>query len=93
MACHYEYHHTVHFDNITEPEYDIKIYNKAFEICNIILPGVFEIGKINGGKIDISRIKKHKCLLSDRIHDNENSFIIVQKIGLVYQVRIGCYLF
>lgn len=79
------------FDNITEPKYDIQIYNKAFQMCNIILPGIFKINKISGNKMDISRIKKHKCLMSDRVHDNENSFIMVQKVGLIYQVRFGCY--
>ena len=71
--------------------YDMAVYHKAFEMCDLIMPGIFKLGKINGTKIDIMRIKKHKCLMSDRIHDSENAFLIVSKIGIKYEVRFGCY--
>lgn len=76
---------------ILDPIYEISVYEKAFEICNILMPGVYKMGKINGNKIDILRIKKYKCLLSDKIHASENAFLLIFKIGLLYYVRFGCY--
>jgi hypothetical protein len=76
---------------IIEPNYDLKVYEKAFELCNIICPDVFKMGKINGNRLDILRIKKHKCIMSEKIHDNENAFLIILKVGLLYVVRFGCY--
>jgi hypothetical protein len=76
---------------IIDPVYDTIVYEKAFELCNILMPGIYEMGKINGNKIDILRTKKHKCILSDKIHEKENAFLLILKVGLLYYVRFGCY--
>jgi len=76
---------------IIEPNYNIQVYEKAFELCNIFCPGVFKMGKINGNRLDISRIKKNKCIMSEKVHDNENAFLIISKVGLLYVIRFGCY--
>jgi hypothetical protein len=76
---------------ILEPIYEMDVYEKAFEICNILMSGIYKMGKINGNKIDILRIKKHKCILSNKIHDSENAFLLISKVGLLYYVRFGCY--
>lgn len=76
---------------VEDPVYDMAVYNKAFEMLNIIRKGAFKMGKINGNRIDILRVNKCKCILSDTVHDNENAFLIVIKSELYYQVRFGCY--
>jgi hypothetical protein len=75
----------------TDPKYDIEVYKKSFEICNIICPNVFKMGKINGNRLDIRRLKKHKCIMSNIVHENENAYLMISKVGLLYGVRFGCY--
>lgn len=76
---------------ILDPMFEYQVYEKAFEICNIICPDVFKMGKINGHRLDIMRLKKHKCIMSNKTHERENAFLIIYITGLIYNVRFGCY--
>jgi hypothetical protein len=29
--------------------------------------------------------------MSNKVHENENAFLIISKFGLCYKVRYGCY--
>ena len=70
---------------------DSEIYDSAFEMICVICPGVFKIGKINESHIDLLRLKKCKCIMSDNIHEKENAFLNIFKYGKYYEIRFGCY--
>lgn len=76
-----------------DPVYDIKIYNKAYEIYNTINPKVFKMGKINGSVLSLIRLKANKCLISGRFHEQENAFLVILKKEDNYSIRFGCYRF
>lgn len=78
---------------IEKPEYDKKIYETVYEMYNIISPGVFKMGKINGKIMSLIRNKPNKCILSGKIHEQENAFCIITKGDDSYSVRFGCYRF
>nr|WBF70277.1 hypothetical protein [Megavirus caiporensis] len=67
------------------------IYNKIMEFVNIEAPGVFSIGNINGNYINLTRLKPHKCILSGKIHDNENAYIIIMHNYNIMDIMFGCY--
>lgn len=76
---------------IIKPIYQSEIYQKAYEIYNTINPGVFKMGKINDKILSLIRIKANKCLMSGKIHEQENAFLIINKKEYEYSVRFGCY--
>jgi hypothetical protein len=76
-----------------KPAHDKEIYIKAYEIYNIISPGVFKMGKINGEVLSLIRIKANKCLMSGKIHEQENAFLIINRKEYEYSVNFGCYRF
>lgn len=73
------------------PIYDLAVYNKAFEIYEKINPGVFKMGKISGDRVSFIRIKPFKCLLSGRVHENENAYCQILRADDFYTVHFGCY--
>ena len=79
--------------NIEKPAYDQAIYNKAYELYNTIHPGIFKAGKINGALMSMIRIKPNKCLMSGKLHEQENAFLIINKDKDTYLIRFGCYRF
>lgn len=78
---------------IENPVYKNEIYEKAYEIYNTINHGVFKMGKINGTILSLIRIKANKCLLSGKLHEQENAFLVIIKRDHEYSVRFGCYRF
>ncbi|XWV24750.1 hypothetical protein QJ856_gp1033 [Tupanvirus deep ocean] len=88
-----EQQHTINFEpkKIEKPAYDKIIFEKAFNIYNGISPGVFKMGKINGKVLSLIRKKPNKCLMSGKIHDQENAFLIINKGDSEYSVRFGCF--
>ena len=71
--------------------YDNTIYNLAYEICNELCPEVYKIGKIDGNLLMLRRIKKYRCILSNKIHEHENSYLIIKKINDTFNIYYGCY--
>jgi hypothetical protein len=49
------------------------------------------MGKINGKVLSLLRIKASKCLISGRLHEQENAYIIINKGDYDYSVNFGCY--
>lgn len=78
---------------LEKPCYDSIVYEKAFEIYKSIHPNIFKMGKINGSILSLIRKKPGTCLLSGKLHENENSFIAIQKKDDSYSVRFGCHRF
>ena len=76
---------------IEDPVYDMIVYEKAYELYNTINPGVFKMGKINGIKLNLIRLKSSQCLLSGKIHDQENAFCSIEENTNGYSVKFGCY--
>lgn len=74
-----------------DPIYDRVIYYKAFCMCDILKPGVFKMGKVNGNILSLLRLRPDKCLLSDRVHEQENAYIRIIDDEDHYIVRFGCY--
>lgn len=74
----------------TKCEYDNNIYKKAFELVNSFEKDVFIIRNINGQQIYLNRLKKAKCLLSEKIHENENAFISINLQNNEYNVYFNC---
>ena len=72
-------------------DYDEKVYVKAFEIYNTIHENVFKMGKINGNMISLIRLKPHKCILSGKMHKQENAYCVIQKVDDLYIVAFGCH--
>ncbi|MEM0354005.1 MAG: hypothetical protein QXW79_00350 [Thermoplasmata archaeon] len=75
------------------PIYNEEIYNKAYYLYNCINPNVFKLGKIKSKFVTLIRIKPHKCLISEKFHEKENAFLVVEKNDNSYLVRFGCYRF
>ncbi|AVL95198.1 hypothetical protein ma811 [Moumouvirus australiensis] len=75
----------------TEMQIDNKIYQKAFKCLDKYMPYIFKIGKINNNIIHLIRIKPHECLLSEKIHENENAFLILENNVYCYNIYFGCY--
>ncbi|XWV25991.1 hypothetical protein QJ857_gp1089 [Tupanvirus soda lake] len=88
-----EQYHTITFEpkKIEKPAYDKVIFERAYEIYNKISPGVFKMGKINGKVLSLIRKKPNKCLMSGKIHEQENAFLIINKGESEYSVRFGCF--
>jgi len=78
---------------IEKPVYKQEIYEKAYEMYNTIRPGVFKMGKINGKIMTLIRIKATKCILSGKIHDKENAFLIINQNEDAYSIKFGCFRF
>lgn len=51
------------------------------------------MGKINGIILSLIRIKPSKCILSEKVHENENAFLIIYESlnGDAYCIRFGCF--
>jgi hypothetical protein len=83
--------HVNYFSNKNEnPVYDENIYQIAFKMYNDIIPNIFKPGKINGKMISLLRIKASRCILSSRIHEQENAFLVINKTDAFYSVKFGC---
>jgi hypothetical protein len=78
---------------IEQPAYNKNVYEKAFELFNTINPKTFKIGKINGIHLTLIRNKPSKCLLSGKIHEQENAFLTIIKRESEYSVNFGCFRF
>lgn len=78
---------------INDSVYDINVYKKAYELYCTISPGVFKMGKINGKVLNLIRSKANKCLLSGKLHEQENAFCVINKGENGYSIRFGCYRF
>lgn len=76
---------------IVKPKYAEKIYKLAFEMYDKIDPGVFKMGKISGDRISFIRNRPHKCLLSGKIHEQENAYCIISSDDEFYFINFGCY--
>lgn len=76
-----------------DAEYSKEVNEKAFEICNKKMPGVFSLGKISGNIITLMRNKSSKCYLSGNVHENENAYLIIKQnlINNSYSISFGCY--
>lgn len=87
----------INFDakKIEAPIFDAKIYQKAFKLYNKINPNIFKMGKINGKILSLYRLKPNECLLSGKLHEQENAFLIINPNdeNNLYFVRFGCYRF
>jgi hypothetical protein len=76
------------------PEYEMVVYERAYEIYHQICPGIFRMGKIYGKILSLIRKLRKKpvpCLLSGKLHENENAFLFIRKDMKVYTVYFGCY--
>lgn len=79
--------------------YDKAVYEKAYELYNMIQPGVFIMGKIYEGYVHLMRGSDHhykkkikaKCLLSGKLHEHENAFLTIFKEPDVYTVHYSCF--
>nr|QZX42659.1 DEAD helicase [Mimivirus sp.] len=67
------------------------IHDKIIQFVNIEAPGVFSIGNINGNYINLTRLKPYRCILSGKIHDSENAYIIVLQNHNIIDIMFGCY--
>lgn len=76
---------------LEKPLYPLNIYDKAYEIYNQIDPGVFRTGKISGRAVSLMRIKPSKCLLSGRVHEHENAYLLIEKNDVEYSVYFVCF--
>lgn len=75
-----------------EPVYEEEIYHKAYELFNIVCPRIFKMGKIKNNKLLLMRRKAAKCLLSGRVHESQNAYLIINTEETNhYIVRFGCY--
>ncbi|AGF84894.1 hypothetical protein QJ854_gp888 [Moumouvirus goulette] len=83
-------HHN-YFSPNKETQVDNIIYYKAFKCLDNYMPSVFKIGKTNDNIINLVRLKPHECLLSDKIHENENAFLVVENNLHHYNIYFGCY--
>lgn len=52
----------------------------------------FQIRTINGAMIDLKRTNPEQCLVSGRVHDNENAYMIVYDNSILFYCRRGCML-
>ncbi len=71
-----------------------KLFGKLFFLINSLIPNIFRINKINGNIIQLTRLKSAKCLLSDKIHEKENAYLIIKPIDIdqeYYEIIFGCY--
>ena len=92
MPIYHKKHINIKKDNtFKKTTYDDTIYNLAYEICNELCPYVYKIGKIDGNLLMLRRIKKYKCILSNKLHEHENSYLIIKKIRDSINVYYGCY--
>lgn len=93
----FEYEQFYHIDlnpkKAIAPFYESDVYDKAFEIVNIVCPEMFRIGKINGQVMTLIRKKPGKCILSDRFHEHENAFVVISITDDSYFIRFGCFRF
>lgn len=73
--------------------FEKRIYDIAFQKCDEEMPGIFTKGKINGRFLTLMRNKSGKCPLSNKHHDNENSYCVISHDLLAdkYTFRFGCY--
>jgi len=78
---------------IESPAYPKNVYQKAFKLYQQIDPDIFKMGKINGKVMSLLRIKPNNCLLSGKLHEQENAFIVIDKNDAMYIVKFGCYRF
>lgn len=76
---------------IFDKVYGIYVFELAFSICDHIRPNQFEMGKVTGNILQLLRINKGKCILSDRVHEHENAYLIVTLYKSSYMVDFGCY--
>ena len=78
-------------DNTQHESLNKEIYSRAFEICDQLCPGIFRMGKITGLFLSLIRKKPFQCLLSNKLHEQENAFLKIYPSDTVYVVSFGCY--
>lgn len=84
--------HIRHKDTaIEKPVYDKMVYQEAFKMYNQINPGIFKMGKINGNLMSLLRMKPSKCLMSGKLHEHENAYLIINQTDDMYSIKFGCY--
>lgn len=82
-----------HHNTIDEPNFDLIIYQKAFELYNSFDYNIFKMGSIQGNFLTLLRKKPYRCLLSNKIHYHENSFCVISYYNNIYIVNFGCFRF
>lgn len=70
--------------------YDNVVYDRSYQLVNYVNPKIFKMGKISGKIMSLIRIKEYECLLSGRIHENENAYCIINQHDETYSVHFGC---
>lgn len=63
-------------------------------MINSLIPNIFRVNKINGNIIQLTRLKPAKCLLSDKIHEKENAYLIINQLDIDQEhceIIFGCY--
>lgn len=69
-----------------------EIYNAIAEYCKNKFCNTFKFGKINGNFINLIRVKKSKCFISDKLHENENAYLqIYNGIYGILDIKYGCH--
>lgn len=67
------------------------IYNLAFTLCDKVNPGIFSANKKYNSGISLLRKKPSKCILSGKLHESDNAYLIINKDTNEYTVYFGCY--
>jgi hypothetical protein len=75
-----------------ELRYPLKYYYQAFEEIDKLQPDVFSIRKFIGNRVELRRLKSSTCLLSKRLHESDNAYIIIY-LDYFFRInyRFGCY--
>lgn len=75
---------------IVDPSYDDLVYKNAFKMVDSVMPDIFKPGKVSGNCLQLLRVKSSKCILSGRVHDSDNAYIIIT-YAANYQLYFGCW--
>jgi hypothetical protein len=78
---------------IQKPVHPDAIYKMAFTMVEGLCPGVFKPGKVSGQYLVLLRQKPNRCLMSNRLHEAENAFLIITLEEDFYVIKFGCYRF
>lgn len=69
------------------------IYRMAFDMLQQIQPRIFSTGEIKGGIMRLDRKRAARCLLSGKLHENDNAYLIIISPDKceTYRVYFGCF--
>jgi hypothetical protein len=74
----------------SKPEYNEIFYNLAYTLIKEKMPYLNK-GKISGKFMHLDRTKKGKCIISGKIHENENAYCVLRHHIGRYYIDFGCY--